>query len=460
MKALKRLGLAIAVATILAVAPYLVLLAINWHDQPPSATVQAFEQALASRPAVADADNAYLVMLGFGTPPDTEPMAVGMARRDWIVATATHPNTDTGEDPLPDDYRYESGRPPAVEAIASRCRRSTAGCFDSIDGNPGAAKQWLAEEAWLLQRYKMLIGKPAYLETVDVRSDVALPFFGMIIEGQRLSLASTYLSATDGAQVRMALDRDLAFWRMVLANSDLLITKLVAAAAVKIDFENGNEIVRASQAKFGDDAVPESWLAAIDESERSMRRPFIGEWRVVQNTVKALRSDVVNPLASDYFAGRSWPQRMVWRSLLPLWQPQDFSNRHAAILDRLVGLSEVPYGSFPDALRQSASVEDEFPWRFGGAYNPVGRMLQLGAYSGFADRSAQVSDLEGVRRAALLTALMRENSTPPESITEVLRDTELTNPYTGAPFGWSGETGEVVFVGLEKGERGEHRFRY
>ena len=460
MKALKRLGLAVAAAAVLAVAPYLVLLAINRHDQPPSATVRAFEQALASRPVVADVDNAYLLMLGFGAPPDADPLQIGITRRDWIVATAADPDADTGEDPLPDDYHYESGRPPAVEAIASRCRTSAAECFDSIDENPEAVQQWLAEEAWLLKRYRGLIGKPAYLETVDVRSDVALPFFGLIIEGQRLSLASTYLSATDGAQVRMALNRDLAFWRMVLANSDLLITKLVAAAAVKIDFEIGNEIVRASQVKYSDDAVPELWLAAIDESERSMQRPFIGEWRIVQNTVKRLTSNVVNPLASDYFAGRSWPQRMVWRSLLPLWQPQDFSNRHAAILDQLVELFDVPYGSIPDAIRQSASVEDEFPWRFGGAYNPVGRMLQLGAYSGFADRSAQVSDLEGIRRAALLTVLMRENNTPPESITAVLRDTELTNPYTGEPFGWSRETGEIVFVGLEKGERGEHRFRY
>lgn len=168
----------------------------------------------------------------------------------------------------------------------------------------------------------------------------------------------------------------------------------------------------------------------------------------------------MNPLTGHYSGRLSWSDRMAWHLLLPLWQPQDFSNRSAAILKRLVELFDVPYASIPDVLPESANVVDEFPWKFGGVYNLTGRLFASDGAFPFGRHLVRVSDLEGVRRAALLTALMREQKPPREFVAAIVLKTELTNPYTGEPFGWSEKTGEVVFIGLEKGERGEHRFRY
>ena len=52
---------------------YLILFAINFRDRPPSAEALAFEATLRDTPVVADADNAYVFLLGYSAPRDRDP---------------------------------------------------------------------------------------------------------------------------------------------------------------------------------------------------------------------------------------------------------------------------------------------------------------------------------------------------------------------------------------------------
>ena len=80
MKALKVMGWLLLATFLLVVLLYLILVGINWKDQPPSAAVRQFEQIVASRPAVAADDNASVFILGFGAPEGADPVEVGARR--------------------------------------------------------------------------------------------------------------------------------------------------------------------------------------------------------------------------------------------------------------------------------------------------------------------------------------------------------------------------------------------
>ena len=63
MKAVKILGTTVLGLLGLAVLLYLIALAINWKDQPPSEDALAFQRLLDARPQVPDGENAYVYLL-------------------------------------------------------------------------------------------------------------------------------------------------------------------------------------------------------------------------------------------------------------------------------------------------------------------------------------------------------------------------------------------------------------
>jgi hypothetical protein len=167
-------------------------------------------------------------------------------------------------------------------------------------------------------------------------------------------------------------------------------------------------------------------------------------------------------VSSDLRAeGDSALTRIDDRLLLPLLQEQDTLNRHAAYLGKLADTLEAPLLGYAAAAEAAATftektAADALPPR--SLYNVFGAVA-LGAvppdYSSYARR---VADVEGIRRAAL--AVLRGRQGPIADIQATLAATSLRNPYDDEPLRWDANENAVVFVGLEPGERGEHRLYY
>ena len=124
-----------------------------------------------------------------------------------------------------------------------------------------------------------------------------------------------------------------------------------------------------------------------------------------------------------------------------------------------MALSDVPLEQYEAAANRvtmlSEPVEEPF-----SVYNLTGRPFSR-MTGDFGTYVRRVGDIEGVRRAALLTVNLRDSNTPVSSVPAALAASPLRNPYDGQAFVWDETRGAIVFQGLEEDvERREHRLLY
>jgi hypothetical protein len=70
-----------------------------------------------------------------------------------------------------------------------------------------------------------------------------------------------------------------------------------------------------------------------------------------------------------------------------------------------------------------------------------------------------VGSIEGMRRAALLTAQLRERGVKLEEIAGEVSRAELRNPFDRQPFEWNADEQAVIYVGPDA-ERSRKRHPY
>lgn len=437
----KRLHLLLTLPISLLLGGYGIALVVNLKDVPASPAAERMQSLLSDRPAVADAHNAYVYAFAFDMEKGESPVQWGRNKLDWANSHSADSLTEGASASSPGDTSGKTWS--ATRDRTPNLRKFSSG-YDSLLGADDSELQaWLGDEAWLLERYTELTDYSGWREVVPKTAAAPFAPFSEIMEGQKLLMAKAlYLAARGNPEaVAALLQRDLRFWRMVLAESDLLITKMIAAAAVKKHFELGNQALRRLQAAGVSSAsgIPELWRKPLTVEERSLARVMAGEWRYGNQLMEEMTHNWggTTPLWS-------------WFLMKPFFQLQDVKNRRAEILVTWGKPLDVPLEALPQVL-ESAQAEPEKPANRIGLYNLSGRLF-FGADRAlpeYADYVPRVADLEGVRRAALLAALLRSGDSSQISA--------LGNPYTGEPLPLAGDK-SVVFVGLTEGERGRHDF--
>jgi len=447
----KKLSWLLGGALALALAAYAVLVLANLHDRSPSAEIAAIKTVHDSGSPFLSDRNSYLFVLGFAGAPDADPLALGMERYQWMEQAG--PEFDRSGDPLNEEYDFRADRSDAVAQVIAACPESEAECFRILDSEGQAVEQWLADERWLLDRYRSLIDMTEFKEAKALGTAAPLPAYGVILEGQRLHIADAWRSATqaDAAAASTALDRDLLYWRMVLENSGTLITKMISTAAIVRHFKLGNLVLRRLPQENAADAIPRSWLQQFSIEERSMRRSLAGEWMFFDKGIKENEDQPV-PLASN-----TW-DRVAWMLLQPFWQPQDLSNRQARMMLDLADTFDVPYDEIPEAAGLAFDLQKSVYRPFSRLYNITGDLFMAADYWRISDYAVRVSDLEGVRRAALLVAELRAAGTGADEAATRMRVNDKVDPYTNEPFTWIADEEAIVFHGLDpRKERSRHK---
>lgn len=448
-RVLRALAWTVGALVALPVVLWLAWVAINWRDVAPSADALAMQAVIDARPVVDDADNAYLDMLGFDAPLDADAHAVGLQRRQLIRERAASPAVH--EVFGFSDRAAEPALSPAWMVRAKACGRPGTGCDTALRMQLDLAP---LDDANLrmLERYRALIAHQRWSEETQLDAQMSMPAFHRVLNAQRLSLISLWVQAEqrDATSTIDALDADLRFWRGLLASTDLLMTRMIATAAVRRNVEWSALILPRVHAAHATDAMPASLVTPITRDERSLRRTLAGEWQFSQRMVlRLLQENGAHPRDPD----TSMTTRIDDWLGKPLFQPQDTANRRATNFERIASLSEASYPEIHARVRESrATPEAATPWR-DFLYNPTGRMLDHIAEPAYSAYAIRVPEVEGVRRAVVASIELKRRGTAPEAMPQALAASEWRNPYDDTPFEWDAKHSCVVFNGLEQFDR-------
>lgn len=414
-----------------------------WRFWIPSAAARQLAGMYAARPQVPDADNAYFYVWGLTAAADMDPLVEAGKRVAWLRRKSADPDLmepDPGTE-LPSIGERRSDR---MRQLAKSCgdgaSRACAAAFDA----------WPIEEPLsdieVLQaaRYAELIKRPRWAEAVPFDATATLPPFAEVLDGQRVELLQLRAAATagDGARVRQVLDRDFVFWREVQKSSYSLITKMIACAAIRNHFFFGNLLLRELPPAQRTAAIPPSWRVPVSAEERGMFPVLSGEYEFARVTLtrrldpNALDDDDDDEdlTIDNWLLG--WGDR--------LWPLQKDLNSIARVYVDTAESFEVPLDQYSRAAR---ALEARIPRSGRAAMNA----------SHYAER---VGALEGVRRAALLTAELRGRGVPADQVASALVAPAPGNPFTGAPFEWSTAQQAVIFEGMENHAWNRHVFFY
>jgi hypothetical protein len=460
---------AIGVVVAIPVLVYLAALAINWRDQAPSTEALALAADEPAAKSVADENNAYVYLLGFGANRDTDPPIVGRARAAWIRELRADPSvgieTDPGPKTLPDiEQLFEPLRDLSCAIDGG------ATCFDALNAARDTIERVTAEQSWLIDRYRRLL---SYSEWADVTSGdlrSVYPDVSAVLQGRRLYYLHAWLLAAAGEAdgVRRALDADLDLWRLSLRDSSTVLSKMIAEGRVREHLAWGTLILRRLPPEARAAGIPASWRRPLSDDERSMQRAFRGEWRFAQSTMRAMTSGAMTiggTRPSQSGGGKASLSALTERInnalATPFFKVQATLNDHAAALTRVESLIDVPYTELPYALARAHEVVNEKPnGLIDTTYNVIGRNLISVGREFMAGYGVRVADLEGERRAALLVAELRARDVPLNLIPAALELDAARDPYTGQPFIWIPERTAIAFVGLQSDSRGHFEFLY
>lgn len=459
---LKGVGWLIGGAIALVLTFYVVLLLSNLRDQPPSEFAQRLEDIYRNRPTVADADNGYIYVMGFPVAPDADPQAGGQRRLEWMRQRAEHPEDQTQPDPL------QSHRPtnsPAAQQIFDACGWDSIKCDTALAANDATLPEWFTAEQWRVDRYRTLLARPGWLEMLPPDLSAPLPAYQPVLEAHRLLLAKAYHLAgqKDANGVREILEQDVHFWRSVLAESDILISRMIAVAALTRHFNMGNLALRRLPPEMQLAAMPEAWRVPLTEKELSWHRCFAGEWMYGRNILRQIMTEHAIPVAVGVENDHGLLYKLQDLASKPLFQLQDTSNQSAEMFVRAADALQVPIERFLDGRQAAAEIFGAPARRIGtlaNLYNPMGDILSGiggGSYDSYPPR---VADMEGARRAAVLATELRSRKVDVANVRAEIDASNLRMPYTGVPFVWDSKAQAILFIGLVPEARGLHYFKY
>jgi hypothetical protein len=445
-KALKAMAWLVGGLLGLVAALYAVAVAVNWRDREPSAAALRLATLYRERPAIADDDNGFVYLLGFDAAPGERPQALG-ARRYAELRRAS-------EDRLPrspSEPREPRERPAVATAFVAACGRPvTTECVALFEDVAPLLEQWLAADAWVLERYVELLDHRAWSDAVSPLVLNNLPPFYAVLDGQRLWLLSARVGAERGdtAAVRAALETDIRFWREVLESADTLISKMIALAALIQHFALGNLVLRALPAGSAAAALPAEWREPLTDAELSLQRVMVGEWVWVSGSLSR---------------GLEEPGVWQWRVDALLYQPQDTLNRFSDYMWAVQEILSVPPARLEAAMAEAEATRQRLSreaFSDSWLYNFLGSGLLKSGPADFGPYAARVADTEGIRRVALLAVSLRDAGVAAEDVAAAVASSALHEPYRDRPFEWDASEGTLVFRGLEPRERGVHRIHY
>jgi hypothetical protein len=426
---LKWLGISIAVVV-------LAVVAINLFDESLDPKAAAYGEA---RPAsVPDAENGYLLLLALDAPQGMDGTAYARAWLDEARAAAREKR------PPVRPPREQVKRPELCEPI-------DRSCLALVRDDPAQVRKQLALFAGDLGRYDALVSTRRFEEVLDypvgLHSD--LPPYVALARAQRAYLLRVALDLEAGRpdQALAALERELAWQRLFLTESRVLVSKMVAARNYWRDLMFVRGLVEDRSARLAPH-VPrlQGMLQPLDEAVRSLPKVAETEFAFVRGVYAGLKPDRDNlgDVVGWYFFGTAL-----------LYQPRATVNLayhyHSELAERVLAAPAHRVAAESETFLDS--WRDPPWWRY--VYNPVGRILVSVSMPSWDEYPLRMHDLDALNRLmALRVELLAAGTKPAELARHVAASSpRLHDPYTRKPMAWDEERRRLYFVASSRRTR-------
>lgn len=444
-------GKALAILIGIGLTLGLLWLAINLFDESPSATAKTLLQAPPNR--FDDNANIYVAMAGIDAPVGQDPVEAGRVRINAYNAEPDRGLLD--QEPV---FGFpESTMVGRIKFVgdANSWQVVTSSIWERAKSHGDEIATLLAGNQVLYERYLQLHLLKGYYETS--RPSDRMPIVYPPPKLRALFLAETAHRIQTGTleQQRQALadlTEDLQMWRVVLSGNGMLISKMLAAAALQSD-----------ELLLGDMVADGTFkMSLLHDELRSALLPFpVENWQIGAVFESEFRYDVawLRSLKPTYFvamnasdAHRSWWQR-AWPSVSwEFYKAQATENGFAELMWQLKVLATADPATFSQARDRYRNWLDKQENMITprALYNPVGRALVIGGAPGYESYVTRVYDVAALQRLAYLTFQIRVQNVDDAGVPSFMEQHPewATHVVDGRPFRWNPSTGELSVVAV------------
>lgn len=362
-------------------------------------------------------ENSHYLLWGLEAPADVSMWEYGEAVVENIVQSDAPPSDFSNyESYLPDGF--DNGARINTVGMGMLCELSQDYCLDVYRSGVDALLAQ-GDNALLLERYREMSALQHY-HSVEPMDAYTIPPFSPLTDGQRLRhvyIASRYLNGERAAALG-ELASDLRFSRMLMAEADTLIVRMVAIKMVASDLYLYSQLMEQPDAGAVLQTVAE--LAPLSREERDIEMLLQGELRFTANAFSQLEDEQIGLFGEggvlSYLEG-----------MLPVRQSR-LINLNYAYFKKMAELSELPPSQVE--ARYNSATEELFsePGVLDYLYDPITSVLLGIAIPDLSHYVLRHHDLNGLIRLVKLKGEIIGKSVPVEDLESYI----TASPYASA----------------------------
>ncbi len=430
----------------LGVALLAVVIIACWRLIPDEDLRPEAQQLLARRVTVAPEQNLDVALWGFEASPDRDAIVAGKE----IVGAISKLEAHRAGNEAPVEHAALLGNKPLRFASSRKysCSETIKNCVAALRAADAELQKEAIEHSIYVDRYRQLRSYPQLAETVP--KSIGAPFhnWSNLLRISELVDAQIVRDAAEPERRKDALAElaaEMALWRRVTQQADLLITKMIGVAALQRKMRLASELLAEYPEIAGKNEATMAAISAPQSIEDvSMRRVLDGEFLYSANFLLAGDKNQIEAELKD---GNGW----MWKAIFALGA----FKKNATVNRSYANLREAGefYSQSSNVVAETEAVFqakiDQFdPYSPKSIlYNPIGKVLVSVANPNWGNYAFRMHDLAAYSRLLELQRRIALQKIPREQIPAFLAaEKNLADPYSNQPMQWDAASGKLSFA--------------
>lgn len=429
---------------LLALTLVVIVIATNWNDQPLRPEVEAALNWQA--PAKIDEENGYLMVLGFNAKEGVDPVQLG--KRKLQTEIERYKVNIRRAEPEFSNATMDKDELAFTRPKEETCNYTeTENCVRFYLARRSEDEQEiLKKQERLLTHLSRLIASPNYVEITPPHLSASIPSFSAVMHAAELERMRAIRMIAEGKsdEGSARLFKLVSFSQNWLAQSESMVSYMIALAMVQRDLRIMDELMRAYPEKFSDVAQMQAWLGRFSMGSMGIQRALEFESRYSLR----IMSEIQDVTLQD--EKNLWERRFA-SLLLQRNATLNLSHDWHAVMIKLLQEPSIPLNQKYQRAQEQQSALLGFGIDPIYLRNPIAKILiqvSESAYQSYIER--QYDTFAQIQLLALRLEIAKQQI-PMQMVAGFVQEQtgRFSNPYDGSALGWDVQKQEL-FVTLRQ----------